>query len=764
MHAFACSMLLVPFLFSLVFSAPPAIRDQVLLNGTWPAGGTVPTYIGSSITTKSYERSVDVPSTWTGKTIKLDFYAVNFYAKIFVNNVQVGEHTGPWNFFSVDITSHVQPGSSFTLRIDLTGAGTAPLVNAQGQPLWPTGILGNGPGGNSGICDDVYLRAYGKVAVDDSYVKTSFRNKTITVDYTVSNYDNAAHTVTVTGDAVLAGGTAVEKNVTTQSISLAAGETKTVSASTSWSNPQLWWPHDPKLYHLVSKVMEGTTLLDQETKRFGFREFYISGNRFMLNGTRANLRGDNIPWPESPQARTCNLNGWTALVDTFMNRMNFNVFRIHRASIPKFCLEVCDEKGLMVISESALYGNGIYNYSPRTTLLNNYRNSYVAGWIKIHRNYPSIIMWSASNEDWISNFSDAEKVGNWTAIRAVDATRPIEFDGDAGYGASWDDNAACESPNHHYPEGYGALVPTAVNAIYNWPCGNACYRNRTKPEGIGEFLACCWISGLIPNVYWWQGTWVRGLRYTDWADLRPYKIQWAWNNVTSIPARVNVVNSMAAVALFDKDYDGLGIAPRQNSQYPSLTAGANVARTLVLYNDEFVDTIVTIKAEVTSGGTSRAIGTKTVALTLGNHVDIPCTLQVPYVGGSQMQMVLSTTKGGVQRFNETNTFNVTGGQSGASSNAIKFAGPAPVGVHSGSGWMRQASGIAICRRGTGLEIGFSAIDAKAAVLCNVKGTAVARYQKAGLGVWKLQRLKSGLYVVKAMDSRGEIQTETVLVY
>lgn len=61
--------------------------------------------------------------------------------------------------------------------------------------------------------------------------------------------------------------------------------------------------------------------------------------------------------------------------------------------------------------------------------------------------------------------------------------------------------------------------------------------------------------------------------------------------------------------------------------YPSAVAGSTLNRTLILYNDEFADTVVTTDA------TQRAIGLGVFDLALSEHTDIPVSFQVPYTGG-----------------------------------------------------------------------------------------------------------------------------------
>lgn len=84
------------------------------------------------------------------------------------------------------------------------------------------------------------------------------------------------------------------------------------------------------------------------------------------------------------------------------------------------------------------------------------------------------------------------------------------------------------------------------------------------------------------------------------------------------------------------------------------------------------DMVVTVKVEVKSGTTTYASGTKDYTVSLGDHIAFPCTFEVPYVGGDTIGLVLTTIKGGVQRFSESRRFNVKGNTSGTSSHIVNL--------------------------------------------------------------------------------------------
>jgi hypothetical protein len=68
-----------------------------------------------------------------------------------------------------------------------------------------------------------------------------------------------------------------------------------------------------------------------------------------------------------------------------------------------------------------------------------------------------------------------------------------------------------------------------------------------------------------------------------------------------------------------------------------------------------------------------ASGKKTIELPLGEHVDVPCSFQVPWIGGQEMKMVLIAYKGGVKKFEEEKVFKVTGtGKTEKTSESVSF--------------------------------------------------------------------------------------------
>lgn len=617
-------------------------RDQVLLNGEWLDGGSVPQYFGGRFERKTYRRLVAVPEAWRGKHIELEFRQVNYSAEVFVNDQLAGSHIGGWVPFTIDLTGRVQPGRDFDLRVEVKSSTLPPYVDQNKNPLWPVGTY-NFDNSFAGIIDDVWLRAYGGVTIHDAFIRTSVRQGTIEVDYSLINHETSTRQVEVRADAISLGSGKVACTLRSEPVILEPGATKTVFLRQSWKKPALWWPDQPSLHELRSRVIAAGSVVDQESRRFGFREIWISSNQYVLNGVRVNLWGDSIPRSWTDQKRLTR-DAWASTIDLLKHDLNQRVIRWHQFPPSDYLLDRADEKGLMIIEESALYARP-WTQTNQALVIDNMCRQWIPEWIRAHRNHPSIILWSAENEDYkhVGGFRPEHLQSLSDAIRAQDPTRAVIHDGDE------DLNGLADTFNWHYPEGYERLPR---GSIYSW----ASKVHPTKPTGIGEFMACPWVEKIKPEVFWWHGTWSRGCRYVGFTDIRPFVMTWAWDNQQPA-AKTNLRNSFSPVALFDKDYDDLGIAPLMTTNWPSLRAGTRAERTLILYNDDYRGTRLSVEVQLASAEQVLAMTRKSYELTTGEHRDLLLSFTVPDSNVS-LDLRLSVRKDGKLRFTESKRFTI----------------------------------------------------------------------------------------------------------
>jgi beta-galactosidase/beta-glucuronidase len=179
------------------------------------------------------------------------------------------------------------------------------------------------------------------------------------------------------------------------------------------------------LYKVYTEVYSGTTLVDNFKTPLGIRTIkWTMTDGFELNGKRLWLQGANSHQDHA---------GWAyAATDAGQYRdvklikecgMNF-IRGSHYPHSPAFS-DACDKLGVCLWSESVLWGySGGYsdNASFKQSCLDETREM-----VRIHRNHPSVIMWSMGNEVWFAspqNAVVAEVAAMIAVAHAEDSTRP----------------------------------------------------------------------------------------------------------------------------------------------------------------------------------------------------------------------------------------------------------------------------------------------------------------------------------------------------
>ena len=681
------SFLLLSFLVLLLIclnvnSQAPSLREEVTLNGIWSFSTEtgekstipVPEYWDAapgftkkvsreytndrgekfirevalpSTSVGIYEREIIIPASWKDKIIMVEFEGVNFIAEVYLNNKLLMTHTGGWTPFKVDITGMVQAEKPAALKVVVKGGSHSPIVDSNGYPQWPVGWYGQES--RWGIIFDTWLRAYGQVYIDDAFIKTSWRKKNIAVDYEVINASSVKQEFEITGEITERPGKNQLPDLRSSKIVLKPGEKRRVTVVSGWRDPEPWTPETPHLYLLTSRIVSNQKTIDQEQRRFGFREIWIDGTRLMLNDNRLNLRGTSINTHgqgyNNGRYKYITTETFNQTVDR-LQALNIQCVRFHQQPASKRIIEIADERGLLVVEESPMYAR---DYILKSNNEVYFRNglAWIKPWVKDRRNNPSVIMWSSENEigrDWLKWFSDKQLRTLADSIRAVDPTRPVIAEGDFDIGDDF--------YSDHYPEGVGRTVK---GSIYSWDT----LISKTKPSSFGEFL-----FGNTDGKEWWHGTWCRGLRYINAAQIMPYTLDWAWSADSLTEVHYNLKNSYAPVALFDKDYDDLGIDVPRKKQFPEFKEGDIVTRNLVLYNDCFSDDMIQVEVRLESKGKLIRIDFHNFAVVPGEHLDFKIEFRVPVNNGGKLDMILITRKKGQLTFREVRSFISLPGTSG----------------------------------------------------------------------------------------------------
>ncbi|MFA5263499.1 MAG: beta galactosidase jelly roll domain-containing protein [Opitutaceae bacterium] len=234
-----------------------------------------------------YQREFVVPDNWSGRRILLDFTMMQSRGMVVINGKEAGEVLFPGG--RLDVTDLVQPGKKQTVAVLLSARS---LGDNEKTAFMGPDILVQGSGRPNivGITGDVYLVSEPKTdAIRDVHVITSTRKKQITFDTCMP--DLAAEQFVLA--ATVSHGGKVVRQFKSSVLSRADLKDGRVSFSASWEDPLLWDTDTPEnIYQTTVTIADANgKLLDEFLPvKFGFREFWIDGRDFYLNGSRIHLR------------------------------------------------------------------------------------------------------------------------------------------------------------------------------------------------------------------------------------------------------------------------------------------------------------------------------------------------------------------------------------------------------------------------------------------------------------------------------------------
>ena len=399
---------------------------------------------------------------------------------LYVNGTLAGLHKGGFTGFSFDITKLVIAGDN-VLAVRVNGAKVDSIAPIAGEFIFIGGIY-----------RDVYLVKtnqlhvtwYGTFVSTPEVTTTSPASAKIKMKTEIKNDGAAAANCRIKTIVVDSAGAEVTSFESTQNVD-AGATVNFVQTSSAVSNVRLWSPSSPYMYTVYTEVYSGATLVDNFKTPLGIRTIqWTTTDGFELNGKRLWLQGANVHQDHAGWAYAATDAGQYRDVKLIKD-CGMNLIRgSHYPHSPAFS-DACDKLGLCLWSESVFWGyNGGYaeNASFKQTCLDETREM-----VRIHRNHPSIIMWSMGNEVWFASPQDAV-VANVTAMIAVahteDSTRP------AGIGGAqlWTDQLGAPSD------------------VIGWNGGSATY-TYSKPMLISEYGSCIdtsWVDKSGTN-YCWNG-------------------------------------------------------------------------------------------------------------------------------------------------------------------------------------------------------------------------------------------------------------------
>ena len=502
-----------------------------------------------------YRKSFTIDRDLAGKRIAINFDGVYMNATVWFNGVKLGTHPYGYSPFSFDLTGNAKFGEENTIVVK--------VENRLPSSRWYSG---------SGIYRDVTLTVTDGVHVGNNGVaiKTpslatqNGGNVTMNLTTKVANDTEAAANITLKQTVFPKGGKADAAigTVTTASKSIAAGASADVTSTITATSPKLWSIKNPNLYTVRTEVLNGDTVLDTYDTEYGFRwTGFDATSGFSLNGEKVKLKGVSMHHDQGSLGAVANRRAIERQVE-ILQKMGVNSIRTTHNPAAKALIDVCNEKGVLVVEEVFDMWNRSKNGN--TEDYGKWFGQAIAGdnavlggdkdetWAKFDltstinrdRNAPSVIMWSLGNEMMegisgsVSDFpATSAKLVAWT--KAADSTRPMTY-GDNKIKANWNesntmgDNLTANGGvvGTNYSDGanydkirtdhpswaiYGSETASAINSrgIYNRTTGGAQSSDKqltsydNSAVGWGAVASSAWYDvvqrDFVAGTYVWTG-------------------------------------------------------------------------------------------------------------------------------------------------------------------------------------------------------------------------------------------------------------------
>lgn len=380
----------------------------------------------SKADTALYRRTFTVSDDMLEGRVFLRFDGIMQTSCIYLNNKKVALWDEAYLPLKVDVTGFVKKDGSenelivvcSTFEEVVTPLGQAKSLGLEGS--W-FGSLGRG------IWQDVFLESCPGTYIDDIYIKTSFRNKNI--ETTVSITNKFTYSRNLDAEIIISDTNEIAKTIACKNIKIESDLSLTVHLADGWDDPELWMPDNPHLYEMKVLLYEDNREIDSKTVRFGFREVWMEGYKFIINSTRINLRGDSWHFQGAIQQNKEYALNWYLMC----KENGRNCIRLHAEPYPEYYLEAADEAGILIMDETAIYGSGKSMDADHPVFIDRCKK-HVERLVRRDRNHPSVVVWSLQNEmRWVDG-RDVFKLyipEMMQIIRESDSSlRPIILDGD----------------------------------------------------------------------------------------------------------------------------------------------------------------------------------------------------------------------------------------------------------------------------------------------------------------------------------------------
>ncbi|MRN53685.1 glycoside hydrolase family 2 protein [Paenibacillus monticola] len=336
-----------------------------------------------------YQRNLQPPADLNDKRVMLNFQAVDYTAKVWVNGCYAGQHHGGYTAFSFDITDYLNKETNGTNKLVIKVEDSQSCTQPRGKQRWVEENFECFYVQTTGIWQSVWVEYVSPSYLKSVKITPDFDNRSVRFEYQTHQAGGSLRLETrISGHQK----TLKQVSLHMDRPWLQLDVDLVHEANGPWKS-ESWSPQAPNLYDVEFILYKDDVEVDHVYSYFGLRKISIEQGKVLLNNTPLYQRLilDQGYWPEShltPPSEEAIIEDIEAIL-----AMGYNGVRKHMKIEDARFLYWCDVKGLLVWSEMAATFE--FNDEAVETFMNE--------WTQVVRqqyNHPSIITWVPFNESW----------------------------------------------------------------------------------------------------------------------------------------------------------------------------------------------------------------------------------------------------------------------------------------------------------------------------------------------------------------------------
>ena len=324
-----------------------------------------------------YRKTFEIPAEDLGKQIYLQFDGIFRDSRVWVNGFFLGHEPSGYATQVYDITDYLNYGGEN-------------LVCVRADATLEEGWFYEG----AGIYRNVWLNKTSPLHVAPfgtfvhSILEAPFQEAELVIEATIDNASEERLGFTTKHTLVAANGEIVATTSPNELHTIQPREQRVCIASMKISNPVLWSTENPYLYKVITEVVQDNKVVDRYETTTGIRHISFNENEgFRLNGKVVKLKGVNLHQDHAGVGA-----GIPDALQVYrlkqLKTFGCNAYRSSHNPMTPAMLDACDSLGILVIEENRLTG------------INEEHIRLMRKMVERDRNHPSIILWSAGNEEW----------------------------------------------------------------------------------------------------------------------------------------------------------------------------------------------------------------------------------------------------------------------------------------------------------------------------------------------------------------------------